>query len=225
MSLILLFVGAYPTTFTVVNKCNHTVWPAISPRPITPMLSTTGFALAPGELSTISIAIPPSWSGHLWARTLCANDINGKFACVTGDCSSSTVECDDGNATPPATLAEFTLNASSGQDFFKVSFLEGYNIPIMIEPKSGNGIGECTMVGCDVDLNSLCPSEAKLMRGSDCVACKNACSLSDDHKFCKFFSGACPLANVDASKMFQGICASTNYLITFCPKTTSKRLV
>lgn len=95
----------------------------------------------------------------------------------------------------------------------------------MIEPKDGNGIGECTTVGCEVDLNSLCPSEVQVMRRSDCVACKNLCQSSGGSKYCKFFTDACPLANVDAAKIFQGICASTNYLITFCATTASKRLV
>jgi len=165
--------------------------------------------------------MPSSWSVRVWGRTLCSHDSNGKFSCLTGNCAS-TVECDGGKAAPPATLAKLNLNGSSGVDLFRVSLVEGYNLPMMVEPQVGNGAGECRTVGCVVDLNEVCPTKLKVMNGRDCIACRSLCRPFGDSKHCypKFFTNLCPQASVDATKTFQGICSSssTNYLISFCPK-------
>ncbi|MCI21686.1 thaumatin-like protein 1b, partial [Trifolium medium] len=164
--------------------------------------------------------MPYSWSGHLWGRTHCSNDSNGRFSCLTGDCASSTMECDSGNASPPATLAEFNLNdRSSGLDFFGVSVVNGYNLPMMVAPLVGNDVGDCMTTSCMVHLNKMCPSELKVMSGGDCIGCRSA--FQPFSKYSESFKKACPHANVDATKTFQGVCSSTDYLITFCPSSTS----
>ncbi|XP_031393969.1 thaumatin-like protein 1 [Punica granatum] len=51
----LLFIrGVEPTTFTVVNKCDYTVWPGILANAGKPAVSTTSFALQKGEFRAIS---------------------------------------------------------------------------------------------------------------------------------------------------------------------------
>ncbi|KAK3034220.1 hypothetical protein RJ639_032800 [Escallonia herrerae] len=52
-------------------------------------LTTTIFMLEPGE--SASLLIPPSWSGQLWARTLCSYGLTGRFNCLTGDYGSGQV--------------------------------------------------------------------------------------------------------------------------------------
>ncbi|XP_019420884.1 PREDICTED: uncharacterized protein LOC109331061 isoform X2 [Lupinus angustifolius] len=241
--LILFFLqfikGSYSTTFNIVNKCSYTVWPGILTGAGTPPLSTTGFTLAPGESNTI--AIPAAWSGRIWGRTLCSQDTaTGKFSCITGDCDSSTEECAGGGAAPPATLAEFTLNGAGGLDFYDVSFVDGYNLPIKVEPQGGTGAGNCTATGCVVDLNAGCPTELRVVNsgnGEESVACKSACEAFGDPQYCcsgayatpetckpssysQFFKSACPLAYSyaydDGTSTFT--CASADYIVTFCPE-------
>ncbi|WJX55753.1 Thaumatin-like protein 1 [Trifolium repens] len=236
LTLFQFLTGSYSTTFTIVNKCSYTVWPGILSSAGTPPFSTTGFALQPGESN--SLAAPPSWSGRLWGRTLCSQDPTGKFSCITGDCDSSTIECAGKNAIPPATLAEFTLNGDGGLDFFDVSLVDGYNLPMLIEPHGETSGGNCTVTGCSVDLNAACPMELKVMssKGGEGVACKSACEAFGDPQYCcsgdystpatckpssysQLFKSACPRAYSyaydDGTSTFT--CASADYTITFCP--------
>ncbi|KAL0431180.1 UNVERIFIED_CONTAM: Thaumatin-like protein 1 [Sesamum radiatum] len=153
--------SVFSATFTLVNRCSYTVWPGILSNAGTPQLSTTGFALNPGD--SFPISAPASWSGRMWGRTLCSQDsTTGKFTCVTGDCGSGALECGGGGAAPPATLAEFTLNGADGLDFYDVSLVDGYNLPMLVVPQGGTG-GNCSNTGCVVELNASCPSELQVL--------------------------------------------------------------
>lgn len=231
--------GGNSATFTITNKCSNTIWPGILSNAGTDQLPTTGFALNSGDSNTFSV--PTSWSGRLWGRTLCSQDpTTGKFTCLTGDCGSSAVECSGGGAAPPATLAEFTLNGAGGLDFYDVSFVDGYNLPMTVVPEGGTG-GNCTTTGCEVDLNAGCPSELKVTASDEGVACKSACEAFGDPQYCcsgayatpdtckpssysQFFKNACPKAYSyaydDGTSTFT--CASANYLITFCPSPSTR---
>ncbi|KAG8497614.1 hypothetical protein CXB51_008798 [Gossypium anomalum] len=232
-----LFSGARSSTFTIINKCSYTVWPGVLSSAGIPPLSPTGFVLQQGESK--SIDVPTSWSGRLWGRTLCTQDSSGKFTCLTGDCGSSTIECSGAGAIPPATLAEFTLNGASGLDFYDVSLVDGYNLPMMVSPHGGKG-GNCSSAGCAAELNSNCPLELKVVDRSEGVACNSACNAFGDPKYCcsgaystpntckpssysKFFKTACPTAYSyaydDGTSTFT--CAGADYVITFCPTTPS----
>ncbi|KAL9148537.1 hypothetical protein ABFS82_12G047600 [Erythranthe guttata] len=187
----------FSATFTFVNQCNHTVWPGLLSGAGTPPLSTTGFALSSGD--SVPVSVPASWSGRMWGRTLCSQDpTTGIFACATGDCGSGAVECSGGGAVPPATLAEFTLNGAGGLDFYDVSLVDGYNLPLLVVPVvlgGGGGGSNCSSTGCVVDLNGACPSELKVVvdaavgtsgggGGGGVVACKSACEAFGDPKYC-----------------------------------------
>lgn len=185
----------------------------------------------------MTVKIPKSWSGRIWARTLCGQDPEGKFSCATADCGSGKIEC-VGGAKPPATLAEFTLNGADGLDFYDVSLVDGYNLPMLIVAKDGTR-GGCSATGCLVDLNGGCPAELRVARvnGSrGSVACRSACEAFGDPRFCcseaystpdtcgpspysLFFKHACPRAYSYAydDKTSTYTCASANYLIIFCP--------
>ncbi|KAL5557552.1 hypothetical protein UlMin_039788 [Ulmus minor] len=238
-SLFYLFsAGVYSATFTLVNQCGYTVWPGILSSAGTAQLPTTGFALQPGESNTLQV--PASWSGRLWGRTLCSQDADGKFSCVTGDCGSSTVECAGAGAEPPATLAEWTLNGAGGLDFYDVSFVDGYNLPMTVVAQGGTA-GNCTATGCIADLNPSCPSELKVTSSDESVACKSACEAFGDPQYCcsgsyatpdtckpsaysQFFKSACPKAYSyaydDGTSTFT--CAAAGYVITFCSAPTTR---
>ncbi|KAJ7966876.1 Thaumatin [Quillaja saponaria] len=231
----LSFSGVISTTFTIENKCDYTVWPGILSNAGVAPLPITGFVLQTGESKTITA--PTSWGGRFWGRTLCSQDSTGKFSCVTGDCGSGKLECGGSGAKPPATLAEFTLDGAGGLDFFDVSLVDGYNVPMLVKPEGGTG-QNCTSTGCEGDVNDACPSELRVMStdGREGVACKSACEAFGSPEYCcsgafgspdtckpssysHIFKTACPRAYSyaydDHTSTFT--CASADYTITFCP--------
>lgn len=232
------------TSFTIVNKCEYTVWPGILSNAGVPTLPTTGFVLQKGETRTINA--PSSWGGRFWGRTFCSTDSTGKFSCATGDCGSSKLECSGAAAAPPATLAEFTLDGSGGLDFYDVSLVDGYNLPMLVVPQGGSG-DNCSTTGCVVDLNGACPSELRVTSvaggGKQPMACKSACEAFRRPEYCcsgayaspdtckpssysQIFKSACPRAYSYAydDKTSTFTCAkSPNYVITFCPSPNTSQ--
>ncbi|KAJ1266579.1 hypothetical protein BS78_08G163000 [Paspalum vaginatum] len=124
--LLLVFVAltaggaADAATFVVTNACPFRVWLAAVP-------AGGGGLLEPGE--TWVIALPAgTTSGRIWGRTDC-HFAGEHGACGTGDCAGA-LRCQL-SGKPPATLAEFTLAASvAGEDFYDVSVVDGFNLPM-----------------------------------------------------------------------------------------------
>ncbi|KAI3460408.1 hypothetical protein Pfo_017071 [Paulownia fortunei] len=227
--------GSLGTTFTLVNRCDYTVWPGILSNAGSSGLDTTGFQLPPG--ATRSFQGQPGWSGRFWGRTGCSFDpTTGQGSCATGDCGSNQMECNGAGAMPPATLAEFTIG-SSAQDFYDVSLVDGYNLPMIIETVGGSGA--CGSTGCVTDLNRMCPKELRAGNGQ---ACKSACEAFRSPEYCcsgaygspetcrpsvysEIFKNACPrsysYAYDDATSTFT--CSGADYTITFCPSLPSQK--
>ncbi|KAH7662932.1 Thaumatin family protein [Dioscorea alata] len=234
--LFLLFVQeAQLTSFTFSNNCNYTVWAGTLSGATSPSLSETGFKLTPASSTTVSA--PPGWSGRFWGRTLCSTDSTGKFSCTTADCATGTIPCNGAGSVPPATLAEITLSNNGGQDFYDISLVDGFNLPMSLSPAGGHG--DCEPASCAWDVNTVCPSEMQVTSESSgaVIACKSACNAFGDAKYCctgayaspssckptnysKLFKDVCPdaysFAFDDPSSTFTCIGAST-YLVTFCP--------
>ncbi|KHN09083.1 Pathogenesis-related protein 5 [Glycine soja] len=206
LTLHLLASGVLATTtFTLVNKCDYTVWPGILSNAGIATLPTTGFVLQTAESKTT----PPENSPALPA---------------------------------PATLAEFTLDGAGGLNFFDVSLVDGYNVPMLVAPQGGSG-DNCTSTGCAGDLNGACPSELRVTSedGKQSVACKSACEAFGSPQYCcsgaygspntckpspysQIFKNACPRAYSYAydDKTSTFTCASAAaYTITFCPSPNS----
>ncbi|KAJ1692632.1 hypothetical protein LUZ63_009330 [Rhynchospora breviuscula] len=239
---ISIFLGAKSATFRVTNNCQYTTWPGMLSNAGVAPLATTGFQLQPGE--TRAIDVPPSWSGRVWARSLCTSDpTSGRFSCATGDCGSGAIECGGGGAAPPVTLVEFTLNGAGNNDFYDVSLVDGYNIPLVVFPQGGSG-PNCVPTGCVAELNEQCPEGLKVVSGRQTVACKSACEAFNDPKYCcsgaygnpntcrptsysQFFKNACPRAYSyaydDATSTFTCAAGKAEYLLSFCPSTSSLR--
>lgn len=180
-------------TFTVTNNCPYTIWPGTLAGAGTPQLPTTGFRLDSGQ--SVSIPTTVGWSGRIWARTGCQFDGFGMGKCQTGDCAGR-LECDGMGATPPASLFEITLGAGNDKDFYDVSIVDGYNIPLVAAPQ-GVG-GECNATGCVSDINMGCPKELQVVDSGDgvsmpetsggggggVVACKSACGAFGLDQYC-----------------------------------------
>uniref|UniRef100_A0A3B6SPD9 Thaumatin-like protein n=1 Tax=Triticum aestivum TaxID=4565 RepID=A0A3B6SPD9_WHEAT len=236
LSLICLsfLKGARPATFTVKNNCGYTVWPGILSNAGVAPPSTTGFALSPGESRAVEVA--DGWSGRMWGRTLCvqSSSSGAGFACATGDCGSGTVECSGRGAAPPATLAEFTLASIGGDDFYDVSLVDGFNVPVLVAPANGS----CPATDCPADLNAQCPPELRVVVAGAAVACRSACEAFGTEAYCcsgahgtpatcaptaysRLFKAACPRAYSyaydDATSTFTCAGGSAGYGVVFCP--------
>lgn len=235
------------STFTLANGCTHTVWPGILSNAGSSLLVNGGFELAPGQ--SASIQAPAGWSGRLWGRTGCQFSSTGIGSCASGDCGGK-LQCQGAGAATPATLAEFTiagLQVNVKQDFYDVSLVDGYNIPIAIVPTSGSGT--CGTAGCARDLNMNCPAELQVISEdaqdgrSSVVGCKSACDAFGEAEYCcagmyanpstckpstysQMFKLACPKAYSyafdDPTSTFT--CTKADYTILFCP-TSSRYLL
>ncbi|KAL3596179.1 hypothetical protein D5086_007816 [Populus alba] len=187
-----------------------------------------------GSNESKTLTAPASWSGRLWGRTYCTEDSSGNFSCITGDCGSGKLECSGSSGVPPVTFAEFTLRGDGGLDYFDVSLVDGFNLPLLVVPSHQN----CTSIGCLADLNESCPSELRVTTSTEgkTVGCKSACLVTSLSMFCctgtnntpdtckpslysLFFKNTCPQAYSyaydDNNSTFR--CASTDYQVTFCP--------
>ncbi|KAJ4978707.1 hypothetical protein NE237_009487 [Protea cynaroides] len=229
------FSSAKAAVFTFKNNCRNTIWPGTQPGSGKPVLNNGGFMLKPGE--SYSINAPLGWSGRFWGRRGCSFDASGKGTCLTGDCGG-VMQCAGAGGAPPATLVEFTLD--SPMDFYDVSLVDGYNLPVSIIPVggvSGSGSGTCQQTRCLKDLNRSCPPGLQVKNNSRnrVVACKSACMAFNTPEYCctgafgspstckptnysQAFKASCPTAYSyaydDATSTFT--CKGANYRITFC---------
>ncbi|GLT76960.1 hypothetical protein SLA2020_485910 [Shorea laevis] len=146
LTLTILFVGIHSATLTVKNNCQNTIWPAtLTGGTDAAQLSNTGFELA--SQASFSLDVPASWTGRIWARTQCSSDNSGRFTCATADCGSGQVTCNGMGGAPPASLAEFTLASEGRQDYYDLSLVDGFNLPVSITPQGGSG-PTCTTTNC-----------------------------------------------------------------------------
>lgn len=100
------------------------------------------------------------------------------------------IECHGAGGVPPVSLAEFTFDGANGQDYYDVSLVDGYNLPMKIEPihgtfqKKSNNHYDCGVAGCHADLNAHCPKELALHVGGHVAACKSACLAFNTDEYC-----------------------------------------
>jgi hypothetical protein len=232
--------GADSTSFDITNSCAYTVRAVISPGAgAAAALDSTGFVLAPGE--SRAVPVPSSvWSGRLWGR------------CTDCGSADSCQDCAGGNAAPPVTLVEFSIDGSRGIDLYDISVVDGYNLPVLVEPRGaaapGPG-GRCAPAACVLDLDSECPAELRVPSssagtGAAAVACQSACLAFGTPQYCctgaygsadtcrpsaysDVFKRACPQAvsyAYDADSVFTCRAGETgvSYTVTFCPASTSR---
>ncbi|XP_006438972.2 pathogenesis-related protein 5 [Citrus clementina] len=225
---LISFSGTDAAIFTLENKCKETIWPGILAGSGKPVLMNGGVRLNAGE--NIKIEAPKGWSGRFWPRTGCTFDQSGNGKCVTGDCGAK-LNCNGAGGEPPVSLAEFTLD--SPEDFYDVSLVDGYNVPMSIIPSGGTG--RCKSVSCVSDLNTKCPEDLQQKDTGRVVACKSACMAFNTPEYCctgafggpntckptnysKIFKESCPdaysYAYDDLTSTFT--CKDANYTISFC---------
>ncbi|KAB1215592.1 Thaumatin-like protein [Morella rubra] len=198
----------------VVNQCSYTVWAAAKPG--------GGRQLDPGQAWSITVAFG-STLARIWGRTNCSFDGNGRGQCQTGDCNK-LLDC-QGYGTPPNTLAEFALNQTNNEDFFDISLVDGFNVPLDLSPTTS----ACRGVRCAADINGQCPEKLRTPGG-----CNSPCTVFKTNQYCcttgsggcapneysSFFKNMCPDAysNSQDDQTSGFTCPSgTNYRVVFCP--------
>ncbi|KAK1279310.1 hypothetical protein QJS04_geneDACA023004 [Acorus gramineus] len=200
-------------TFNVVNKCSYTVWAAAVPG--------GGQQLNQGQSWTLNV--PAGTAGaRVWARTGCSFDGSGNGHCQTGDCGG-VLAC-TAYGSPPNTLAEYSLNQFNNLDFYDISLVDGFNVPMDFSPTNGAG---CKDIRCTADVNGQCPGALQAPGG-----CNSPCTVFKTNKYCcnsgscrptdysRYFKGLCPDAysypKDDATSTFT-CAAGSNYQVVFCP--------
>ncbi|KAM1800688.1 hypothetical protein ACFX11_032380 [Malus domestica] len=213
LCVILFFASTNAARFDIQNNCAYTVWAAAVPG--------GGRQLDGGQSWAIDVSAGTT-GARIWARTGCSFDGAGRGQCQTGDCGG-VLEC-QGYGQPPNTLAEYALNQYNNLDFFDISLVDGFNVPMDFSPTSGG----CTKgIRCTADINGQCPDQLKAPGG-----CNNPCTVFKTDQYCcnsgtcdptdfsRFFKNLCPDAysypKDDATSTFT--CPTgTNYKVVFCP--------
>ncbi len=162
--------------------------------------------------------------------------------CETGDCQTNSLQCFNKDGVyRDATLAEFALaTAFQGQDFYDISNVDAYNLPISMKPKNPSSPNKlwCTSTGCNIpNLSSWCnPALRKKNSAGQVVSCLNSCvkfgtdsyccqnffnnpSICKQSSYAAAFKAACPNAYSFPYDDANGVmfsCKNTGYDITFC---------
>ncbi|KAI9255711.1 thaumatin [Phascolomyces articulosus] len=162
--------------------------------------------------SSVDFKVANNWAGRIWG------------------CRDGEADCEKyGSAV---SLAEFLFKGFEGSDFYDISFVDGFNLPMSIKPEAKSGSG----YNCGVPTCASLPSCPKELQG-DKGACKSACAAFgtdeycctgafNDPKKCKAsqyadkFKAGCPdaysFAYDDARSTF-ACDATPKYTVTFCP--------
>jgi hypothetical protein len=224
---------------TFINRCKEPIHVGAISQMAVP--EGGGFLLGAGQTHVTTVP-GGAWSGRFWGRTGCQFDGAGVGSCKTGDCAGG-LKCSGGGKTP-ATLAEITFSAGPpNPDFYDISLVDGYNLPMAIAPLPGThdrnpgAPYDCGTPSCVADLNPTCPAELRVTNGGQTVGCLSACEKLQSDQFCcrgafgtpdtcppfddsRVFKAACPTAYSyaydDATSTFT--CKGEDYAIWFCPE-------
>lgn len=238
LAVLGLFMAVDARNIDVINKCAFTIWPGLFTTGGGPVTNhTTGWESPSGTVRTVTV--PEGWGGRIWGRTGCNFNITGPSQCETGGCIGGLL-CDpvSGTGVPPASIAQWTLR---GQDFYGVSLVDGFNLPIRIE--AINCV--CPTGECPFDLNPKCPAVLRQLNAAGTiVGCKSACfagidgNRADSANCCTgshSLPATCPSSGVQYYDYFHGSCqnaynyafddvnglkncnAQTDFTLTFCP--------
>ncbi|KAI8887005.1 Osmotin, thaumatin-like protein, partial [Backusella circina FSU 941] len=201
-------------TITIINHC---------PKRITLGKVTNGQTHDPHVWletgASTNYAFDGSWSGRFYGYDHCEPD-----------------SCPMAGAASPASLAEFTFGTT---DYYDVSFVDGYNLPLQILPVEPNMAMDqainnnywCRTASCASV--PACPEALLQTDGSS--GCKSACSQFGNPEYCcagsfstlatcpinayaQRIKDACPdvysYAYDDQTSLFQ--CVASAYTVTFC---------
>ncbi|CAO3632529.1 unnamed protein product [Cunninghamella blakesleeana] len=170
-------------------------------------------------------SLPNNWGGRFFGRKHCAG-----AACTVAGASKEV---------PPASLAEFTFRGWGGNDYYDISLVDGFNLPMKIEPiggKGGNASGKYKCGSPTCKKLPTCENGFQVSDKGQFASCLSACSKFNTDEYCcrgefgtpdkcqasqysKSLKSACPdaysFAYDDTSSTYS--CVATGYTVTFCP--------
>ena len=120
-------------------------------------------------------------------------------------------QCQGGGsgAAPPHTLAEFSLDQFGNLDFYDISLVDGFNVPMVFNSTSP----ECSSIDCTGDLNGNCPTELKAPGG-----CNNPCAVFKTKGYCCTAGADCKATNYS---MFLKVGCPGAYTIPYYDATSA----
>ncbi|GAA5988341.1 hypothetical protein JCM10908_002173 [Rhodotorula pacifica] len=251
ITIVLSFAAAATAQrqFEVIKNCQETLWPALTNQGIEFLRTYSGirgWKAPPGHHQLLTL--PETWNGRIWPRRMCNFDSAGAGSCVTGNCAGG-LNCKD-NEGDFFSLGEFNLNSWGSLDFYDLSFVAGFNVPMSIEPDG------CQALACTTDINVICPDERMKQKDASgrVVGCRSACfaginaqvpsinccsgiyesipaCVPDRVDYYGLFKPICPNAywyprdQRDGNPQVDWACSATKkpkYTITFCPEEGAK---
>ncbi|XP_042008719.1 protein P21-like [Salvia splendens] len=211
---LFLLLPSSAIRFDIQNNCSYTLWPAVLPY-------GGGRHLDSGQTWTLDFADGPRLA-RIWARTNCSFDSSGRGSCLTGDCAGQ-LNCTS-YGTPPLSKAEYGLNNFAHMDYYDISLIDGFNVPLEMTPTT-NGCSKS--IRCSADVVGQCPADLRAPGG-----CQNPCTVYKTPEYCCRAGRCLP---TDKSRFFKALCAEaftypeddptstftcpegTNYRVVFCP--------
>ena len=213
-----------PRKLYIYNACTYDIW--------TFGLPNGTLKIAAGAMQVIGWS--NKFSGRVWPRSGCAGTGNNPKCAQTGN----------------DTLAEFTLNAGMKDDWYDISLVDGFTIPLSILQLDGLwtpdpayvpggkllGSGSCGSPVCAVDLDKNCPSgQQKKDAMGNVVGCVNGMSSNGGHgptAVTTYMKTACPTSYTypfdDPQSLFtcpsveqNGGVGAKDYEIVYCPSPSS----
>lgn len=168
-----------------------------------PLVDGGGFKLeANGGTHTSSV--PANWQGGFWGRTGCTgtdDDLTCDWKTCYGSDGKGKLQC-GGSGLSQATKGEIDFD-QNGFDTYDVSAVDGFNVPMTIEPVAGTFVNkgsdkvyDCTVSGTSYDLKDPSIFPATLSKdliikvGKSQVAVLSACQYSvystgkENHAYC-----------------------------------------
>ncbi|KAI7908199.1 thaumatin [Cokeromyces recurvatus] len=155
----------------VKNNCASVITVGVLTNGISSSFPELSFDLTPSASNSFSK--PDSWGGRVWARYHCS-----------GSAGKDAQNCGVPGAVNPASLAEFFFKGTGGKDFYDISLVDGYNMPLSISPSGGSKPDgyECGSPICSL---SSCPPEYAVTDATgSVVSCMSACSKTGSPQDC-----------------------------------------
>jgi Thaumatin family len=217
-----------PRKLYIENQCTYKTWTFAQPAGTLP--GGVPLELDPGQ--AVVLGWSNGFSGRIWPRTQCTG--------TGGD-----LKCEQGNG--PDTLAEFTLTAGMASDWYDISLVDGFSLPVGIiqldapwglDPSYVSGgplpadVQQCGSPVCAVDLNPGCPASQQMKDGSGNIwGCKNGQSANGGHgatPVTTYLKAGCPTSYTyafdDPQSLFlcksaaqNGGVGAKDYKVIYCP--------
>jgi hypothetical protein len=161
--------------------------------------NTGPFFLDSGRKRTFQVNVGDS-RPRVWAHTGC-------------DGSGNNCDTREGQVS----LAEMHWDGNR-KTWYDISQVDGYNLPIKMQPFNLNAGGRCEIVSCNFNLNN-CPAEAKRTKNNRIVACENT-NRDAITNYSTRMKQACPNAYTwskdDRAGMRDCINGNTGLRVIFC---------